>query len=308
VKDLTLSRRAALKLIGFAASGAMLEGVDVNASPESLISRRIPSSGEAVPCMGIGTYDSFDVSSPEQRQQVKEVMRDFARLRGRMVDTSPMYGAAESVIGDVITELSLTKELFLATKVWIEGLDAGLAQARQSMQRMKTSKLDLIQVHNLLDVDTHLSWLKEWKQKGQVRYIGVTHYAEGAYAALEKQVSTKQVDFVQFNYSMGEREAEKRLLPAAIASGAAVIVNRPFAKASLFERVKGRPLPAWASEFDASTWAQFFLKYILGHPAVTCVIPATRNPKHLADNMQAGRGRLPDEKMRQRMVAFWSAL
>jgi diketogulonate reductase-like aldo/keto reductase len=233
-------------------------------------------------------------------------MRDFARLRGRVVDTSPMYGAAESVIGDVITELSLTKELFLATKVWIEGLDAGLAQARQSMQRMKTSKLDLIQVHNLLDVDTHLSWLKEWKQKGQVRYIGVTHYAEGAYAALEKQVSTKQVDFVQFNYSMGEREAEKRLLPAAMASGAAVIVNRPFAKASLFERVKGRQLPAWASEFDASTWAQFFLKYILGHPAVTCVIPATRNPKHLADNMQAGRGRLPDEKMRQRMVAFWS--
>ncbi len=308
MKDLSLSRRALLKLIGFAASGAMLEGVDVLASNESLISRKIPSSGEAIPCVGIGTYDSFDVSSPEQRQQVREVMRDFARLRGRVVDTSPMYGAAESVIGDVLTELNLGKELFLATKVWIEGRDAGLAQARQSMQRIKTSKLDLIQVHNLLDVDTHLSWLKEWKQKGQVRYIGVTHYAERAYAALEKQVSTKQVDFVQFNYSMGEREAEKRLLPAAIASGAAVIVNRPFAKASLFERVKGRPLPAWASEFDASTWAQFFLKYILGHPAVTCVIPATRNPKHLADNMQAGRGRLPGEEMRQRMVAFWSAL
>lgn len=308
MKDLGLSRRAALKLIGLAASGAMLEGADGLASNESMISRKIPSSGEALPCVGIGTYQTFDVSSPEQHQEVKTVMLDFARLRGRVVDTSPMYGAAESVIGEVLTELNLGKELFLATKVWIEGRDAGLAQARQSMQRMKTPKLDLIQVHNLLDVDTHLSWLKEWKHKGQVRYIGVTHYAEGAYAALEKQITTKQLDFVQFNYSMGEREAEKRLLPAAIASGTAVIVNRPFAKASLFDRVRGRQLPEWASEFDAGTWAQFFLKYILGHPAVTCVIPATRNPKHLADDMQAGRGRLPDEKMRQRMVAFWEDL
>jgi len=308
MKDLGLSRRAALKLIGLAASGAMLEGADVLASNESMISRKIPSSGEALPCVGIGTYQTFDVSSPEQHQEVKAVMRDFARLRGRVVDTSPMYGAAESVIGEVLTELNLGKELFLATKVWIEGRDAGLAQARQSMQRMKTPKLDLIQVHNLLDADTHLSWLKEWKHKGQVRYIGVTHYAEGAYAALEKQITTKQLDFVQFNYSMGEREAEKRLLPAAIASGTAVIVNRPFAKASLFDRVRGRQLPEWASEFDAGTWAQFFLKYILGHPAVTCVIPATRNPKHLADDMQAGRGRLPDAKMRQRMAAFWNSL
>jgi diketogulonate reductase-like aldo/keto reductase len=294
--------------MGFAATGAILEGLPVTASTESLIARKIPGTGEALPCVGIGTYQTFDVSSPEEKQQVGEVMRDFTRLRGKLVDTSPMYGAAESVIGEVVTEFDLARKLFLATKVWIEGRDAGLAQARQSMERMKTSKLDLIQVHNLLDVDIHLAWLKEWKQKGQVRYIGVTHYAEGAYAALEKQITSKQVDFVQFNYSMAEREAENRLLPAAIGSGTAVIVNRPFAKASLFELVKGRPVPDWASEFDAHTWAQFFLKYILGHPAVTCVIPATRNPKHLADNMQAGRGRLPDPKMRQRMVGFLSAL
>jgi diketogulonate reductase-like aldo/keto reductase len=294
--------------MGFAATGAILEGLPVTASTESLIARKIPSTGEALPWVGIGTYQTFDVSSPEEKKQVGEVMRDFTRLRGKLVDTSPMYGAAESVIGEVVTEFDLARKLFLATKVWIEGRDAGLAQARQSMERMKTSKLDLIQVHNLLDVDIHLAWLKEWKQKGQVRYIGVTHYAEGAYAALEKQITSKQVDFVQFNYSMAEREAENRLLPAAIGSGTAVIVNRPFAKASLFELVKGRPVPDWASEFDAHTWAQFFLKYILGHPAVTCVIPATRNPKHLADNMQAGRGRLPDQKMRQRMVGFLSAL
>jgi diketogulonate reductase-like aldo/keto reductase len=308
VKDLMLSRRAVLKWVGVVASGALLDGENAMASTESTIARKIPSSGEAIPCVGIGTSKTFDVSSPEEREQVKQVMRDFARLGGRVVDTSPMYGAAESAIGEAITQLDIAKKLFLATKVWIEGREAGIEQARESMRRMKTTKLDLIQVHNLLDVDTHLEWLKEWKQKGQVRYIGVTHYAERAYSDLEKHVVSKQLDFVQFNYSMAEREAEKSLLPAALASGTAVIVNRPFARASLFERVKGRPLPEWASEFDAASWAEFFLKYILAHPAVTCVIPATRNPKHLADDMRAGRGRLPDEKMRRRMLAYLGSL
>ncbi len=304
MKRLPLSRRAVLKWVGFAVGGAVLDREGAMASPDSMISRKIPKSGEPLPAVGLGTYRTFDVTGSAEREQAKEVMRDFARLGGRVVDSSPMYGEAESVIGDVITQLDIVRQLFLATKVWTTGRDAGIEQARESMRRMKTNKLDLIQVHNLLDVDTHLSWLKEWKQAAQVRYIGVTHYTEGSYAALEKYVSSKQVDFVQFNYSMAERGAEKSLLPAASASGTAVIVNRPFAKASLFDRVKGRRLPDWASEFDATSWAQFFLKYILAHPAVTCVIPATRNPKHLADNMLAGRGRLPDEKMRQRMVAF----
>jgi aryl-alcohol dehydrogenase-like predicted oxidoreductase len=176
------------------------------------------------------------------------------------------------------------------------------------MRRMKTVKLDLLQVHNLLDVETHLKWLQEWKQAGKVRYIGVTHYSESAYAELEKFIKSKRVDFVQFNYSIVEREAEQRLLPAALSSGVATIINRPFAKASLFRRVQGRPVPEWASEFDAATWAQFFLKYTLAHPAVTCAIPATRNRKHLEDNMQAGHGKLPSEKMRRKMVEFLNSL
>ena len=308
MKDPMVSRRDVLKWAGCVAGDAVLQSGDASAASESPLERKIPSSGEALPAMGIGTSQTFDVTSPADRAQVKEVMRDFARLGGRLVDTSPMYGASESVIGEAVAQLDIGKQLFLATKVWTNGRDAGIEQARESMRRMKTNKLDLIQVHNLLDVDTHLKWLKEWKQAGQVRYIGVTHYREGSHAALEKQVASKQIDFVQFNYSMAEREAEARLLPAAAASGTAVLVNRPFARASLFERVKGRPVPDWASEFDATTWAQFFLKYILAHPAVTCVIPATRNPKHLADNMQAARGKLPDEKMRQRMLAVLSSL
>jgi aryl-alcohol dehydrogenase-like predicted oxidoreductase len=235
-------------------------------------------------------------------------MRLFTGLGGRLVDSSPMYGLAESVIGDVTTELGITQQLFLATKVWTSGRESGIQQAQQSMSRMRTKKLDLLQVHNLLDVDTHLKWLHDWKQAGKIRYVGVTHYEAEAFPALEKYVTSGQVDFIQLNYSMAEREAENRMLPAAVASGTAVIVNRPFAQASLFDRVKGRPLPEWASEFDASSWAQFFLKYILANPAVTCVIPATRNLKHLADNMGAAVGKLPGEKTKQRMVAFLNTL
>jgi diketogulonate reductase-like aldo/keto reductase len=305
---LSISRRSVLKWAGLSAGAAALKPKAAGAARESMIVRKVPSSGEALPVVGLGTYQAFDVSSAEDREQAKGVMREFNRLGGRVVDSSPMYGLAESLIGDVVSQLGIAKALFLATKVWTSGREAGIEQARESMRRMKTTRLDLLQVHNLLDVDTHLSWLREWKEKGEVRYIGVTHYTEGAYPELEKYVRSKTVDFVQFNYSISEREAEKSLLPAAFASGTAVIVNRPFTKASLFERVKGRRLPEWASEFDASSWAQFFLKYILAHPAVTCVIPATRNPKHLADNMQAGRGKLPDEKMRQRMLAYFNSI
>jgi diketogulonate reductase-like aldo/keto reductase len=231
-------------------------------------------------------------------------MHLFTSLGGRLVDSSPMYGLAESVIGDVTTDLGINQQLFFATKVWTTGRESGILQAQRSMSRMRTKKLDLLQVHNLLDVDTHMKWLHEWKQAGRIRYLGVTHYEEGAFPALEKYVTSGRVDFVQLNYSMVEREAENRILPAAVASGTAVIVNRPFAQASLFDRVKGRPLPEWASDFDAGTWAQFFLKYILANPAVTCVIPATRSPQHLGDNMKAGVGRLPDEKTRQRMLSL----
>jgi diketogulonate reductase-like aldo/keto reductase len=274
------------------------------ATQENMILRKIPKAGETLPIIGIGSYQTFDVSSSQDRNQVREVLRLFGAMGGRLVDSSPMYGAAESVIGDITTQLDTTRQLFLATKVWIAGREAGIQQAEQSLSRMRTSQIDLLQVHNLLDVDTHLSWMKDWKAAGKVRYLGVTHYQEGSFPALEKYVSSSQVDFVQMNYSVAERTAENRLLPAAQAAGVAVIVNRPFADATLFERVKNRVLPEWAAEFEAATWAQFFLKYILAHPAVTSVIPATRNPKHVLDNMSAGVGKLPDEAMRQRMLTF----
>lgn len=280
----------------------------VAAAKEPPLSRKIPSTGEVLPSVGLGSYHTFDVTSAADQAEVDAVMGDFAGLGGRVVDSSPMYGAAESAIGNAAGRLDLAKRLFLATKVWTTGREAGIEQAQQSMRRMRTRQLDLLQVHNLLDVGTHLKWLKEWKQQGRVRYVGVTHYSESAYDSLEKQVTSKELDFVQLNYSIAEREAEKKLLPAAMASGVAVIVNRPFAKASLFERVRGRALPDWAAELDAASWAQFFLKYILAHPAVTCVIPATRNVKHLADNMQAGWGKLPDEKMRRRMADLLSSM
>jgi len=268
-----------------------------------LLKRPIPRSGELLPVMGIGTWRTFDVGpSDAARAELKAVLRGLVALGGSAVDSSPMYGEAERAVGDLAAELKLRKSLFLATKVWTSGRDAGIRQMEQSLKLMRTERLDLMQVHNLLDVATHTGTLREWKAAGRIRYLGITHYHEGAYRELERLVRTRDYDFVQLNYSMAEREADSRLLSACAESGTAVIVNRPFSHASLFGRVKGKPLPPWAAEFDCASWAQFFLKWILGHPAVTCVIPGTGRLAHLKDNMQAGFGRLPDAAQRQRMV------
>ena len=296
-----LTRRTILRL-----TGGMLVTAAVNpkfalAVQDKMILRKIPHTGETVPAIGIGSYNTFDVSSPTDRDSVREVFRLFSAMGGRVVDSSPMYGAAEDVIGETSTQLDINRNLFLATKVWTSGRDAGMKQAEESLGRLRARQIDLLQVHNLLDADTHLAWMKEWKASGRIRYIGVTHYQESSFADLEKYVSSGQVDFVQLNYSMAETGAERRLLPAAVASGVAVIANRPFADGALFKLVKDRALPEWATEFDASTWSQFFLKYILAHPAVTSAIPATRNSKHILENMSAGIGKLPDEAMRARM-------
>jgi diketogulonate reductase-like aldo/keto reductase len=274
-----------------------------------LIKRPIPSSGELLPVVGLGTYQSFDVGTDAgEREPVRQVLRLFAQQGGTVVDSSPMYGPSESIVGDLAAELGLIGKLFMATKVWTSGRDAGIAQMEESMRRMQVERMDLMQIHNLLDWKTHLATLKQWKAAGRVRYIGITHYHAGAYNDLERLMKTGDYDSVQFNYSIAEREAEQRILPLAQQAGIAVIVNRPFAQASLFSRVRGKTVPEWAGEFDCQSWAQFFLKYILGHPAVTCVIPATAKPQHLADNMMAGAGRLPDEKMRRKMVAFMDSL
>jgi len=262
-----------------------------------------------LPVVGLGTYQSFDVGSgAAEREPLKEVLRLFAAQGGKLVDSSPMYGPSESVVGDLATALGITAQLFMATKVWTSGREGGIRQMEDSLRRMKVERMDLMQIHNLLDWKTQLATLKQWKATGRIRYIGITHYHSGAYGELERLMKTKDFEFAQFNYSIAEREAEERILPLANELGVAVIVNRPFAQASLFARVRGKEVPSWAAEFDCKSWGQFFLKYILGHSAVTCVIPATGKPQHLLDNIGAGVGKLPDEATRRKMAAFMDSL
>lgn len=265
--------------------------------------RPIPSSGAPLPVVGVGTWQTFDVGpAASERQELKQVLLLLAEHGGSVIDSSPMYGEAERVVGDLTAELGLREKLFFATKVWTSGREAGIRQMEQSFRLMRTSRMNLMQVHNLLDVETHTQTLQARKAEGRVRYIGITHYHAGAHRELERLVRTRRYDFVQVNFSIAEREAQDRLLPACAEHGVAVIANRPFAGARLFGRVKGKPLPAWAAEFDCASWGQFFLKWILAHPAMTCVIPGTSRTRHLLDNVQAGMGRLPDERTRKRMV------
>jgi aryl-alcohol dehydrogenase-like predicted oxidoreductase len=297
-------RRRALQLIAACGTLAVM-GNDALAQQQSMLKRPIPRSGEMLPAVGVGTWQTFDVGSKApERAELKEVLRLLVGAGGSVVDSSPMYGKAEGVAGDLSAELGLREKLFFATKVWTSGRDSGIRQMEDSFRLMRTQRMDLMQVHNLLDLSVHAKTLREWKKAGRIRYIGITHYHEGAHAELERIVKTREWDFVQFNYSMAEREAEERLLPACADSGTAVIVNRPFSQGGLFPKVKGKELPAWAAEFDCASWAQFFLKYLLSHPAVTCVIPGTRRIAHLKDNVGAGMGRLPDTGMRRRMVEY----
>jgi diketogulonate reductase-like aldo/keto reductase len=273
------------------------------ASQLSLITREIPVSGEKLPVIGLGTWRVFDVgSSATDRAPLEDVLRAFVQSGAHVIDSSPMYGRAEEVIGDLATKLGVQSSLFLATKVWTTGKREGIESMERSFQRLQTKRIDLMQVHNLIDVKTHLAAMREWKAAGRFRYIGVTHYEEGAFPAIEKILHEEKFDFLQINYSLMEREAEQRVLPLARERGVAVIVNRPFGGGDLFERARKQKLPEWANEFDCKSWAQFFLKWIVANTAVTCAIPATGKVNHLRDNLLGGVGRLPDAKMRQRMV------
>ena len=301
------SRRDVLRLAAGAAATALLPWAFA-AAPRQLM-RKIPKTGEAIPAIGMGSSQTFNVGSDaDDRLAQREVLKLFAEQGGRVVDSSPMYGAAESVIGDLAAELGVTTKLFVATKVWTTGTDAGIRQMEESFRRLRTRQIDLMQVHNLVDWKTQLKTLREWKAQGRIRYIGITHYTEGAYDELAKVMASEDIDFVQLNYSVIERAAEQRLLPLAQDRKIAVLVNRPFARAGLFDKVRGKDLPPWATDIDCTSWAQFFLKFILGHPAVTCAIPATSKPRHLQDNMQAGHGRLPDAALRQRMARLIAEL
>lgn len=290
------------------AAAAVVAG---DGGPGAAMTRRpIGARGETLAVVGLGTYRSFDVGSGAAvvRAPLAEVLRLFVSGGGQLVDSSPMYGEAESVVGDLAAADGLARQLFLATKVWTSGRAAGVRQMEESFRRLRVPTIDLMQVHNLLDLRSHLPTLQAWKKDGRLRYLGITHYHAGAYDELSQWLRRGGFDFVQFNYSLAEREAEARLLPLAADVGAAVIVNRPFAQAGLFAKVRGTALPAWGAEFDCASWAQFFLKYIIAQPAVTCVIPATGNPLHLLDNLAAGVGRLPDAATRRKMVALVESL
>jgi aryl-alcohol dehydrogenase-like predicted oxidoreductase len=265
--------------------------------------RPIPSSGETIPVIGVGTSGAFEVGASDADQApLEEVLKLFVAAGARVVDTSPMYGRAEEVVGEVAEKLGVLPRLFLATKVWTTGRAQGIKQMEESFRKLKTSKIDLMQVHNLVDWRTQLATVKEWKAAGRIRYAGITHYRVDAHDELEAVLKAEPLDFVQLNYSIATRDAERRLLPLAAERGVAVLVNRPFEDGELFARVRGRALPAWASEIGCDSWAQIFLKYVLSHPAVTCAIPATAKASHMRDNLAAGSGPLPDAALRAKMV------
>lgn len=313
----SLSRKSFLKL-GAGVGGSLLFGdflalakpANMNKQTKTpgqqIILRSIPSSGEKIPAIGMGTWLTFDAGSSEtRRKNLKEVLRIFNDQGGKLIDSSPMYGSSETVAGDLLTELGLRKELFLASKVWTNGQEDGMNQMEQSRQRMKAGTMDLMQVHNLVDAEVHLNTLKRWKSEGKIRYFGVTHYMVSAYPELMKMIDNYKPDFVQFNYNIRVRDAETRLLPYCDDKGIAVINNRPFDGGDLFSKVQGKSLPQWAKEFGAENWAQFFLKYIISHPAVTCAIPATSKPGHMTENMGSLIGVLPDGSTRKKMVEFF---
>jgi len=303
-----IDRRTALKLVAAATATALAPSGLAAAEGHKMTTRQVPSSGEEISVIGLGTSDTFDVGNDGMKRAVLQgVLRNLVAAGGRVIDTSPMYGSAESVLGDLIDDLHLGPKLWLATKVWTRGREAGAKQIDESFARLRTKKLDLMQIHNLLDWREHVPTLRALQAEGRVRYSGITHYRADAHAELERVLGAEKFDWLQVNYSLAEREAEDRLLPFCRDRGIAVMVNRPFADGELFARVRGRPLPGWAEEIGCSSWGQFFLRFVISHPAVTCVIPATSKPQHMIDNAAAGQAPLPDGQ-RRRMAEYWQTL
>jgi aryl-alcohol dehydrogenase-like predicted oxidoreductase len=293
-------------LAGLGATALLPASIARAATPEpgNLILRTIPGTDEQLPVSGMGSARTFNVDDPddpETLERLKKVLQAFYDGGGRVLDTSPMYGNAEIVLGKLMKELGLTDKLWIATKVWTRGKQAGIEQMERSLERLGRDRLELIQVHNLKDTQTHLETLRAWKDEGRIRYLGATHYREDHHDELLELIRREELDFLQFNYNLNERNADEELLPACADRGVATLINEPYNKGNLFRQVGDRPLPDWASELGCQSWAQLFLKYLIGHPAVTAVIPATGDPEHAAENAAAGRGAVPDEAMRERI-------
>ncbi len=266
--------------------------------------RKIPVSGELLPVVGVGTWRTFDVGArPEDRAPLAEVLRLLFSANASVIDSSPMYGAAEGVVGDLLAAAGTRDKAFIATKVWTSGRDSGIAQMQASMRLLRTDRIDLMQIHNLVDWRSHLPTLRSWKAEGRIRYLGITHYTPSAHDELERVMRAEKWDFVQLNYALDDRAVEQRLLPLAAERGIAVIVNQPFGGGGLLRKLSSRKLPGWAAEIGVTSWAQLLLKFVLANPAVTCVIPGTGKPEHMKDNLQAGFGAYPDAALLKRMVA-----
>jgi aryl-alcohol dehydrogenase-like predicted oxidoreductase len=304
-----VSRRRVLA-IGIGASAlALVPRSRLVAEPRALVERTIPSSGERLPVIGIGTARRYAaITTDAERAPLTAALRRFAELGGKVIDTAPSYGTAEAVVGDSVAELGVRDGLFLATKVGASGQTAGREQIEQSFRRLRTPVIDLIAVHNLRDTETQLRMLRELKRAGRIRYVGVTTSFARQYAELEQTMRREMLDVVQVDYALDHREAGARILPLAADRGMGVMVNLPFGRGRLFKAVRGRELPPWAAEIDCASWAQLFLKYVVSHPAVTCCIPGTSRIEHLLDNLGAARGRLPDSAMRRRMETFIDTL
>lgn len=272
-----------------------------------MIERKIPSTGEILPVIGLGTWQTFDVLPSSDLDHLKEILSTMNNAGGRLIDSSPMYGRSEEIVG-LLTSNTSPGQFFYATKVWTQGREEGIQQMENSFAKFKRPVIDLMQIHNLVDWKTHLNILRKWKDEGRIRYIGITHYTDSMHNELAKIIKLEKIDFVQFNYSIAHRNAEKSLLPTAAEYGVATLINRPFGEGNLFNQVKGKVLPSWVKEYDIETWGQFFLKFIISHPAVTCVIPATSNPVHAAENMKAGLEPLPDDSVRVKMIGLLKSL
>ncbi|MEN8132012.1 MAG: aldo/keto reductase [Pseudomonadota bacterium] len=309
LNDVVSRRRTFIKgICGLGATISLNPGW-LFAKTKTTITKPIPSTGESLPIIGMGSSRTFDVGDDQTaRENLTKVLQVFFDHGGALIDSSPMYGSSEKVIGGLLKRVENKQRLFAATKVWTYGKQEGIEQMQRSMQRMGVESFDLMQIHNLRDWRTHLDTLKSWKAQGKVRYIGITTSHGRFHDELELILQNEPFDFVQFSYNIGNRDVEQRLLPLAADKGMATLINRPYQRGALFKQVKEKTLPDWAAEFDCGSWGQFLLKYVVSHPAVTCAIPATTKIHHMVDNMGAGFGRLPDASLRQRMVRYFEAL